>query len=186
MLVHDAVASFLDPARRNYDPAIPGMLRNIEILCDAARNAGVPIIFAAPGSGETVGPRSGQKVEWGSPACDPPPSLGPKPGDIIVRKPRYGAFRDTRLLKELARLDRDLLVVCGLSLAGGVETTIRDAHNHDLRCILVRDACLCRPIADQGWGVVAREDVERVTLSILAERFARVATTAEICADLSR
>ena len=184
VLVHDVVNSFVDPAKENYDTQIPAMLHNIAALLDAARDSGAPVIFAAPGPGENIGPRNGAKVLWGSAACEPPGALGPRRGDIVIRKPRYGAFHGSTLARTLRDLNRDCLIVCGLSLAGGVETTIRDAHNHDLRSILALDSCLCRPIPEQGWGFVTREDVEKVTLSILAERFARIASTSEICSAL--
>jgi hypothetical protein len=39
-------------------------------------------------------------------------------------------------------------------------------------------------VIDPGWGAVTREEVAKVTLSVLAQRFARIATTAETCGDL--
>ena len=80
--------------------------------------------------------------------------------------------------------DRDTVIVCGVSLAGGVETTIRDAFNRDFKSVLVSDACLCRPISDQGWGVVSQAEVAKVILSILAQRFAKVLTTEAVCKKL--
>ena len=114
-----------------------------------------------------------------------PARLGPLPGDRVVRKPRYGAFFGSELAAYLKGAGRDTIVVCGLSLAGGVETTIRDAFNHDLKSVLVSDASLCRPVADQGWGEVSREEVEKVVLSVLAQRFARVATVRQVCDELA-
>lgn len=50
-----------------------------------------------------------------------------------------------------------------LSLAGGVETTVRDAYNRE-HSIVVSDAGLVRAVADQGWGGVTHEEVAKVTL----------------------
>jgi ureidoacrylate peracid hydrolase len=189
LVVHDVVNSFLDPAAKSYDLQIPLVMKNIAALLAAARRARLPVLFAAPGPGDNgIGPRRSAveagTLAWGTPACDVPSMLGPLPGETIVRKPRYGAFFGTALTERLRDMGRDTMIICGLSLAGGVETSVRDAHNHDLNSILVADSCLCRPIPDQGFGPVSRQEVEKVTLSLLAQRFARIASTAEICREL--
>jgi ureidoacrylate peracid hydrolase len=182
VLVHDVVNDFLAES----DEALAAMLDNVARLLEAARDAGLPIVFAAPGQGDpAIGPRATRaRLVWGSKGVDVPETLGPLAGEMVIRKPRYGAFFGSALAEYMRHARRDTLVLCGLSLAGGVETTVRDAHNRDLRSILVADACLCRPIPDQGWGVVSSEEVAKVTLSLLAQRFAQVTTTDEICAAL--
>jgi nicotinamidase-related amidase len=167
LLVHDVVNDFMDAA----DAALPPVLANLRSLLVAARGAALPVVFAVPGEG--------------TPGADLPASIGTLPGDTIVRKPRWGAFFGSTLQQYLEQTKRDTLIVCGISLAGGVETTVRDAFNRDLRSIVVADACLCRPIPDQGWGNVTSAEVAKVTLSILAQRFARIVTTGQICAELS-
>lgn len=189
LLVHDVVESFVDPKRRHYDADLPQVLDRIDALVAAARRAGVPVIFAAPGPGEGIGPRpsaiAAGRVEWGSAACDPPKRFGPLPGDIVLRKPRFGAFFGTRLSDMLKDMGREVVIVCGISLAGGVETTVRDANNHDFESVLVSDACLCRPVSDQGWGAVSKQEVEKVVLSIISQRFARVVDCAQACLELA-
>jgi nicotinamidase-related amidase len=165
LLVHDVVNDFMDGA----DPALPRVLANVATLLAAARRAALPVVFAVPGQGNSA---------------DVPASIGTLPSDTIVRKPRWGAFFGSKLDDHLERIKRDTVIVCGISLAGGVETTVRDAFNRDLRSIVVADGCLCRPIPDQGWGNVTSAEVAKVTLSILAQRFARIATTDEICEEL--
>jgi nicotinamidase-related amidase len=165
LLIHDVVNDFRDEA----DTALPGVIANIRALIDAARKGGVPVVFAVP--------------DRGTPGCDVVPELPVRPEDTIVRKPRYGAFFGTTLAQRLRQKGQDTVVVCGISLAGGVETTVRDAHNADLRSILVSDACLCRPVPDQGWGAVSQGDVAKVVFSIVAQRFGRVVTTAQACRE---
>ena len=190
LLVHDVVNDFLDPAGPGYDPGLGAVLDNVRALLAAARRAGLPVVFAAPGRGDpAIGPARRERAEptrlaWGTPGVDVPAALGPLPGERIVRKPRYGGFYGSELATHLRASGRDTLVVCGLSLAGGVETTVRDAHNHDFRSVVVEDACLIRAIPDQGWGPVSRDEVRKVVLSVLAQRFARVTTTREVCAEL--
>jgi len=165
LVVHDVVPDFLD------DPSVHAdVLPNIRALVAAAHDTRLPVVFAAP--------------DRPGPGAEVPASLGVLPTDTIVRKPRYGALFGTPLGDELRAAGHDTIVICGISLAGGVETTVRDAFNQDFRSIVVADACLARPVPDQGWGAVTREEVARVTLSILAQRFARVVTTAQLCAEL--
>ena len=190
LLVHDVVNDFVDPTEPGYDPDLPRVLDNVATLVATAREAGLQVVFVGPGQGDPAierrrapGDRDDRLV-WGTAGCDVPAALGPRLGDKMVRKPRWGGFYGSELASYLRGTGRDTLVVCGLSLAGGVETTIRDAHNHDFRSVVVEDACLCRAIADQGWGAVSREEARRVTLSVLAQRFARVATTGEVCEEL--
>ncbi|TDI66773.1 MAG: cysteine hydrolase [Alphaproteobacteria bacterium] len=190
LVVHDVVNDFVDPHQPGFDPEIGRVLDNVAKLLDAARGARLPVVFMAPGQGDpSIGPRPSDKgrerLVWGTPGCDVPARLGPLAGEEIIRKPRYGGFFGSELAAHLKATGRDTIVVCGLSLAGGVETTIRDAFNHDLKSVLVSDACLCRPLADQGWGDVSREEVSKVILSVLAQRFARVATVAEVCDELA-
>jgi nicotinamidase-related amidase len=185
LVVHDVVNGFLETGDSVFDAAYA----NVKALTEAARTAGLQVVFAAPGPGETVDfPRPGKAVAanlaWGSAGVEPPQDLGPFGSDIVIRKPRYGAFFGSGFARWMRETHRDTLVVCGVSLAGGVETTIRDAQNHDMGCIVIADACLCRAVSDQGWGDISREDVARVTLSIVAQRFARVTTTSEFVSTL--
>jgi ureidoacrylate peracid hydrolase len=185
LLVHDVVNDFMDDT----DSALFAALANIRTLLAAARAAALPVVFAAPGPGvPTIGPPitkpPGERLVWGTAGVDVPASIGVLPGDTIVRKPRFGAFFGSAFGDYLRQVERDTVIVCGLSLAGGVETTVRDAYNRDLRSIIVADACLCRAVSDQGWGSLTAEEVAKVTLSVLAQRFARIASTAEIRDEL--
>ena len=185
LLVHDVVRALVE---RN-DTSVSAVIENIQALIEASRAASLPVIFVAPGPGKTIAtppPESWPKdfMVWGTRAVDIPESMHVLPQDTIVRKPRYGAFFGTGLAEELRQAQRGTLIICGISLTGGVEMTVREAFNYDFCSILVQDACLCRPIADEGWGAVSAGDVAKVTLSVLAQRFARVLTTADVCAEL--
>jgi len=181
LLVHDVVNHFL----RENDAPLLAALSNIRPLVDASRRAGLPVVFAAPGRGDpAIGPPPAEQgVIWDTQDVDVPSSLGPRPGDTVVRKPRWGAFYGTVLEQHLREMGRDTIILCGISLAGGVETTVRDAYNRDLNSIVVADACRCRALPDCGWGAFTSEMVANVTLSVLT-RFARIATTDEICREL--
>lgn len=189
VLVHDVVNDFIDPEAAGYDSAIGLVVANIATLLHAAREAGFPVVFVGPGQGDlAIGPpypadEPPARLAWGTPGCDVPSLLGRRPDEPIIRKPRWGGFYGTELATYLRRIERDTLVICGLSLPGGVDWTVRDAFNHDLKSVVVADACLTRPMPDQGWGALTREEVRRVIVSILAQRFARIVDTAEMCEE---
>jgi nicotinamidase-related amidase len=173
LLVHDVTHGFIDG---ELDPGLPPVLANVRALVDAAHASELPVIFIGPSRPEI------------------PAVIGPLPTDTVIPKPRWGAFYGTVLAEHLQASGRDTLIVCGLSLAGGVETTARDAYNRDLKSIVVADACLCRAIPDQGWGDVTSAEVGQVTLSVLAQRstragappIARIVQTSEMCAELEQ
>lgn len=180
LLVHDVVNDFISD---DDDPGLPAVLANVGTLVRSARRVGLPVVFIGPGQGDPQilpSPAEGGKLVWGSPGVDIPAMLGLEQSDTVIRKPRWGGFYGSALTEHLRKAGRDTLIVCGLSLAGGIETTVRDAYNRDLQSIVVADAGLCRAIPDQGWGHVTSAEVAKVTLSILAQRFGRVTTTAEI------
>jgi ureidoacrylate peracid hydrolase len=190
LVVHDVVNDFVDRDQPGFDPEIDQVLDNVALLLEASRRAALPVVFIGPGRGDpAIGPspsiRGRERLVWGTQGVEVPARFGPGPGDTVVRKPRYGGFFGSRLADHLRNTGRDTIVVCGLSLAGGVETTIRDAFNHDFKSVVVGDACLCRPITDQGWGDVGRGEVRKVIFSVLAQRFARVATVRQVCDELA-
>jgi ureidoacrylate peracid hydrolase len=173
LLIHDVINEFVVGED---DPGLPAALANVATLVTAARKAALPVVFVGSGN------------------VDVPAVLGPQTTDTLIPKPRWGGFHGTALDEYLRKTGRDTLIVCGISLAGGVETTARDAYNRDLDSIVVADACLCRAIPDQGWGDVTSDEVLRVTLSVLAQRstragappFARIVATSEICTELEQ
>lgn len=146
--VNDAIA-----AGKQFDltllrRAIPGCRR----LIDAARAAGVPVIYltyvyrpdykdggvliqeinpAFAGVGYVAdGTWDAEVVE----------ELTPQPGDFVVKKSRYSGFHATRLETVLRSLHAETLVMCGVTTHFCVECTARDAHMRDYRVFIARDA----------------------------------------------
>lgn len=68
--------------------------------------------------------------------------LRPQPLDAIVTKRRTGAFYMTDLELLLRRLGAETLIVTGMSTARAVESTVREAHNRDFKCVVISDGCL--------------------------------------------
>ena len=67
-------------------------------------------------------------------------SLEVRDGDITVRKTRFGAFSTTGLYRDLRASSVDTLVVAGVSTAGVVLSTLRDAADQDYRLFVLADA----------------------------------------------
>ena len=186
LLVHDVVNDFVNTR----DEALVAALANVRTLVTAARAAALPVVFIAPGPGDPAIAQTptqpGREIlVWGSDGANVPADLGPLPADTVIRKPRWGAFHGSALTDHLQEAGRDTVILCGFSLAGGITTTVRDAFNRDLKTIVVADACLCRSVPDQGWGAISSDRVAKVVLSIMAQRFARVTTTAQISGEFA-
>jgi len=65
----------------------------------------------------------------------------PEPGDIMVRKIRFGAFSTTDLDQQLRDLKIDTLILAGISTSGVVLSTVRDAADRDYRIYVLEDCC---------------------------------------------
>jgi nicotinamidase-related amidase len=68
-------------------------------------------------------------------------AVAPKPGDVVVRKTRVGAFSTTDLEAQLAERGIDTLLLAGISTSGVVLSTVRWAADRDYRLYVLEDAC---------------------------------------------
>ncbi|MFI9364598.1 cysteine hydrolase [Kitasatospora sp. NPDC053057] len=66
--------------------------------------------------------------------------LTPRPGDILVRKTRYGAMSTTDLDRQLRERGITTLVVSGISTSGAVLSTVLDAADRDYLLYVLSDA----------------------------------------------
>jgi nicotinamidase-related amidase len=84
---------------------------------------------------------SGRAMHAASPDSAIHQAVAPRPGDIIVRKTRVGAFSTTDLHSQLQSRAIDTLILAGISTSGVVLSTIRDAADRDYRIIVLSDCC---------------------------------------------
>ncbi len=68
------------------------------------------------------------------------PELGPKPGDLVVRKRQWGACYGTELDLLLRRRGVRTIVLGGIATNFGVESTARDAWERGYELVLAEDA----------------------------------------------
>ena len=69
-----------------------------------------------------------------------------EPGDILVTKRQWGAFYGTDLDLQLRRRDIQTIVLGGIATNMGVESTARDAYEHNYALVIVEDATSSRSI----------------------------------------
>jgi maleamate amidohydrolase len=120
----------------------------------AARTASVPVIYTTPVSradgadvvmlptdlsAETGGPPLTNAVE-GTAEAGFPDGIAPRPEDYVFLKRRPSAFYGTGVAQLLRMLRRDTIIIGG-GANRGVETSVREAFNLNLACIVVRECC---------------------------------------------
>ncbi|KGE01975.1 MULTISPECIES: cysteine hydrolase [Rhizobium/Agrobacterium group] len=94
------------------------------------------------------------------------------PADLVVEKVAYSSFYMTRLEWVLKKCGIERLLVGGIVTNGGVASTVRDAHVRDFDTTVLSDGCAAFSQATHNVAIEALKPV------------ARVATIAEICAEL--
>ena len=175
-------------------------------VVDAARRAGVPIVYLKMGFrpdlsdlgpdeatnrqrhlfmgvGEPVrapdGTRSHVLVRdtWNTEIID---ELTPAPGDHVVYKHRFSGFFQTELEDLLRSLGVRDIVFTGCTTSICVESTLRDAMFRDFRCLLLED-CTAEPI-----GAAATRSNHDASLLVVETLFGWVATSTALLGALTR
>jgi ureidoacrylate peracid hydrolase len=95
--------------------------------------------------------------------------------DIILDKPRYGAFHATDLELILRSRGIDTVVISGIATNICCETTAREAAQRDFRVIFLRDGT-----ATKEMGGVSAADLQNATCASLGMVFAKIANTEEV------
>jgi nicotinamidase-related amidase len=93
-------------------------------------------VLSAPVDQPTKRPPGGMPREW-SELAD---GLA-QPGDLRIVKRQWGAFHGTELDLQLRRRGVKTIVLGGIATNFGVESTARQAWEHDYSVVIVEDAC---------------------------------------------
>lgn len=125
------------------------MAATAECLVDAARRAGVPVIFIQelhrPNGvdfGRELDGAEGVHCVEGRPGTELWPTLRPGAGDYYVPKRRYSAFFGTDMDILLKGLGADTLVLIGSLTDVCVHYTFVDAHQRDFFVRVVEDCVI--------------------------------------------
>jgi nicotinamidase-related amidase len=131
------------------------------------RAAGVPVIYTTPVSrsdgadvvmlptdlsAETCVPPLTNAVE-GTGEVGVPDEIAPRPEDYVFLKRRPSAFSGTGVAELLHMLRRDTIIIGGGATNRGVETSVREAFNHDFASVVVRECCLSGDSAAHAYSL---------------------------------
>ncbi len=166
-------------------PDGPAMLERINQLADTCREAGILVVHTRgwmrpDGSNlgvmrQLVPPFIVELYTEGAPSAELHDSLVVDDRDVILSKPRYGAFHGTDLELILRSRGIDTLVISGIATNICCETTAREAAQRDFRVFFLSDGT-----ATKEMNGVSAEDLQRATCASLGMVFAELATVAEM------
>ena len=140
-------------ARRGADMTAPlAALEEAQTLVDAARGAGVAVVFVRlitnpAGESTVIREARARQDEDGPDLClegtRGADFVGPQPlpGEMIVSKNRYSAFSHTGLGEQLHAAGVDTLVLAGLTTECCVAASAWDAFERDFHVFIAADAC---------------------------------------------
>ena len=163
--------------------AIQASVRALTGFLDAARRAGVPVVFIKTHHGPwtnseawlTRGPRRAGEIcaagSWGAEFY----GVTPAAGEPVVVKHRYSGFLGTDLEVILRARERRSVLVTGVATNVCVESTARDAYMRDYHLVMVDDCC----------GAVTKAEHE-ATLHNMRSYFGRVLDSHTIAAHWQR
>jgi len=156
-------------AKRGADMTAPqAALRKAEELVDAARAAGVTVMFVRlvsnPGAESRViheararqGEQGPDLCVEGSHGAD---FIGPQPlsGETVISKHRYSAFARTGLADRLHSMGLDTVVLAGLTTECCVASSAWDGFEWDFHVFIAADACAAyeKDLHDQALKALA-------------------------------
>lgn len=165
------------------------VVERVNRLSAACRRLGMPVIHTLhvtrpDGSnvgvlGEIIPPVKDGLIARGSPPALLHSRLQVEPTDILLEKPRYGAFHGTDLELILRSRGIDSVIITGIATNVCAETTAREACVRDFRVFFMSDGT-----ATNDMGGVPRAELQRATCATLAFGFAQVLTVDEMIRKL--
>jgi nicotinamidase-related amidase len=162
-------------------PEGPAVVARVNRLAAACRKAGVLVVHTAhvtrpDGSnvgvmGEIIPPTREGMIAKGSFPASLHKDLQVEPSDVLLDKPRFGAFHGTDLELILRSRGIDSVIISGIATNVCAETTAREANVRDFRVFFLSDGT-----ATMDMGGVPRDVLQRATCTVLGFAFAQVLT----------
>jgi ureidoacrylate peracid hydrolase len=97
------------------------------------------------------------------------PGLVVEPGDILLEKPRFGAFHGTDLEQMLRARGIDTVIICGIATNVCCDTTAREANSRDFRVLFLSDGT-----------ATSTAEAHEATLRTIGAVFGQVLTVGEV------
>jgi nicotinamidase-related amidase len=129
--------------------------------------------------GELVPPFIVELYTEGSDSAQLHDALDVAPSDIILDKPRYGAFHATDLELILRARGIDTVIISGIATNICCETTAREAAQRDFRVIFLSDGT-----ATKEMNGVSAAELQRATCASMGMVFARIFTVNDVTTAL--
>jgi nicotinamidase-related amidase len=176
----DAVVVIIDAQNEYVSGKLPlagvdAALAQIAKLLAAARAGGTPVIQIAQRG------RSGGLFDPDGPNFKFAAQAAPRAGEAVVEKPLPNAFAKTDLQAKLQASGKKKLIIAGFMTHVCVSATARSALDHGYGVTVASDAAATRSLPDSFGGPdLPAEQIHRVALAELADRFATVARVADI------
>jgi ureidoacrylate peracid hydrolase len=170
-------------------PGGRALLDRINELADACRTASMLVmhtrhVLRADGSNagilRDIPPIAAGMINKGSPSADFHPQLDVEDTDVILDKPRFGAFHGTDLELLLRSRGIDTVIISGISTNVCCETTAREAVVRDFRVIFLNDGTATLDI-----GNLSAAEIQKATCATIGFVFGRVASIDDVLAALS-
>jgi nicotinamidase-related amidase len=162
-------------------PDGPAVVERVNKLAAACRKAGVLVVHTAhvtraDGSnvgvmGEIIPPVREGMIAKGSFPASLHKDLKVESGDIVLDKPRFGAFHGTDLELILRSRGIDSVIISGIATNVCAETTAREANVRDFRVFFLSDGT-----ATMDMNGVSRDLLQKATCTVLGFAFAQVLT----------
>lgn len=148
LLIVDVCNAYLDPASPLYAGVESALASNVRLV-DAARAAGVPVVFTrvlytADGADGGLFYRKVPALKAylsGNPLGDFPAGFGPRADEVVVTKQYASAFFGTTLAATLTAMRVDCVMITGFSTSGCVRATALDALQNGFAPFVICDAC---------------------------------------------
>lgn len=129
--------------------------------------------------GEIVPPFIVELYTEGEASAELHDALEVESSDLILDKPRYGAFHGTDLETILRARGVDTVVISGIATNICCETTAREAAQRDFRVFFLSDGT-----ATKDMNGVPADELQRATLASVGMVFAQIATIEELVEKL--
>lgn len=122
-------------------------IRNIEKVRQAAKEAGIPVVYTRNVQKKTIAfdsfavkaKRDNSKYIDGSPGTQIVAELAPDDTDLVVDKSYASAFFGTPFISYLIKMKADTLIIVGGSTSGCVRATAVDAVTHNFNVAVLED-----------------------------------------------
>ena len=143
-------------------------------LAHAFRQRGLPVVLVnvtgtAPGRGRADVAMSINLASLPPDFAEIVPELDKQPTDLMITKPRWGAFIGTTLDFDLRQRGVTQIFITGIATSAGVESTARSAYEYGYNVVLVSDAMTDRDA-----------DSHRHSIEKILPRIGEVATTGDV------